>query len=106
MMPNDACQSYERWRRQWLCGDNSNAIEAVQFHGLLGALVAISSAAGRNRPSTPAESTPVEELLMFSDAVIAEAASQIRRLLKTSAVCESEGNDLPTARTAQRHHHV
>ena len=35
---------------------------------------------------------------------IAEAASQIRRLLKTS--CESGMNDLPAARTAQRHHHV
>ena len=104
MMPDDACHSYEHWRRQWLCGDNSNAIEAVQFHGLLGAVLAISNAVGRNRPLAPADATPVEELLVYSDAVIAEAASQIRRLLKTS--CESGMNDLPAARTAQRHHHV
>ena len=101
MMPDDACHSYERWRRQWLCGDNSNAIEAVQFHGLFGAVLAISNAAGRTRP---ADSTPVEESLVYSDAVLAEAASQVRRLLKTS--CESGVNHLPTARTAQRHHHV
>ena len=104
MMPDDACHSYERWRRQWLCGDNSNAIEAVQVHGLLGALLAISNAAGRTRPSAPADSTPVEESLVYSDVVLAEAASQVRRLLKTS--CESGVNNLPTVRTAQRHHHV
>jgi len=79
MMPDDASQPYEVWRRLWLSGGHSNAIAALRFHGLRGALAMAGAACNRTCPAPPPLSINVE--LPIADAVIAEAASQVRRLL-------------------------
>ena len=84
MMPGDASETYEVWRRLWLSGGDSNAIAALRFHGLRGALAIAGGTRNPSRPrlpSTPAISTE----LPVADAVIAEAASQVRRLLNASS---------------------
>ncbi|MCY4467382.1 MAG: hypothetical protein OXC08_01570 [Thiotrichales bacterium] len=84
MMPGDASETYEVWRRLWLSGEDSNAIAALRFHGLRGALAIAGGARNSSRsrlPSAPAISTE----LSIADAVIAEAASQVRRLLNASS---------------------
>ena len=43
MMHKDAFEHYERWRRQWLDGGDSNAIQILHFHGLHDALLLTSS---------------------------------------------------------------
>ena len=78
-MRGDACERYEGWRRLWLSGGDSNDIAALRFHGLRGAL-ALGGTACRRAGGRPAPSSaPVEGLI--ADAAIAEAASQVRRLL-------------------------
>lgn len=84
MMPGDASETYEVWRRLWLSGGDSNAIAAVRFHGLRGALAIVGGARNTTRlrlPPAPAISME----LSVADAVIAEAANQIRRLLRASS---------------------
>ena len=84
MMPDDASQTYEVWRRMWLSGGDSNAIAALRFHGLRGALAIVGGArkaTGLRLPPAPAISME----LSVADAVIAEAASQVRRLLRASS---------------------
>ena len=84
MMPDDASQTYEVWRRLWLSGGDSNAIAALRFHGLRGAL----AIAGRTRNATRPRLPPAPAISMepsAADAVIAEAASQVRRLLRASS---------------------
>ena len=83
MMPGDACETYEVWRRMWLSGGDSNAIATLRFHGLRGALAIAGRARNTTRPRLP----PVPAISMelsVADAVIAEAASQVRRLLRAS----------------------
>ena len=82
MMRGDAWKTYESWRGLWLSGGDSNAIAALRFHGLRGALaMAASERAGLRAPSP--SSINVE--LPIADAVIAEAASQVRRMLLVPA---------------------
>lgn len=84
MMPDDASQTYEVWRRLWLSGGHSNAIAALRFHGLRGALTIAGgarNATGLRLPPAPAISME----LSVTDALIAEAASQVRRLLRASS---------------------
>ena len=44
MMREDACKTYESWRRLWLSGGDSNDIAALRFHGLRGALAMAGAA--------------------------------------------------------------
>ncbi len=82
MMRDDAWETYEGWRRLWLSGRDSNAIAAMCFHGLWGALAMVEGARNRARP--PSTSSAVVERTV-ADAVIAEAAGQVRRLLRVSS---------------------
>ena len=82
-MREDAWKTYESWRGLWLSGGDSNAIGALRFHGLRGALAVAGAACGSTgRRPAPPSSIKVE--LPIADAVIAEAASQVRRLLCVS----------------------
>ena len=81
MMRDDAWKTYESWRRLWLLGGDSNAIAALRFHGLRGALAMAGAACSRSRPRPPSASS-VSVDLPIVDAAIAEAASQVRRLLR------------------------
>ena len=83
MMRDDAWKTYESWRRLWLSGGDSNAIAALRFHGLRGALA--GAACSRSRPRPPSASS-VNVDLPIADAAIAEAASQVRRLLRVPAL--------------------
>ena len=84
MMPDDASQTYEVWRQLWLSGGDSNAIAALRFHGLRGALAIVGGA--RNATSLRLPPAPAISMeLSVADAVIAEAASQVRRLLRASS---------------------
>ena len=76
-MRDDAWKTYESWRRLWLSGNGSNAIAALRFHGLRGAMAACN----RTCPRPPSPSSNNVEL-PIADALIAEAASQVRRLLR------------------------
>ena len=79
-MREDAWKTYESWRGLWLSGGDSNAIGALRFHGLRGALAVAGAACSSSGPRpVPPSSIKVE--LPIADAVIAEAASQVRRLL-------------------------
>ena len=80
MMRDDAWKTYESWRGLWLSGGDSNAIAALRFHGLRGALAMAGAACERGRPRPPSSSVNVD--LPIADAVIVEAASQVRRLLR------------------------
>ena len=80
-MRDDAWKTYESWRRHWLSGGDSNAIAALRFHGLRGALAVTGAACGRSRARPPSPSA-VSVGLPIADAAIAEAASQVRRLLR------------------------
>lgn len=81
MMRDDAWKTYESWRGLWLSGGDSNAIGALRFHGLRGALATAGAACSRTGPQPPSpSSTDVE--LPIADVAIAEAASQVRRLLR------------------------
>ena len=80
-MREDAWKSYESWRRLWLSGGDCNDIAALRFHGLRGAVAgAVCKRAGERPP--PASSAHVEGLIV--DAAMAEAASQVRRLLSVA----------------------
>ena len=79
MMRDDAWKTYESWRRHWLSGGDSNAIAALRFHGLRGALA--MAACNRSCPRPPSPSS-TNVALPIADAAIAEAASQVRRLLR------------------------
>ena len=81
MIRDDAWKTYESWRRLWLSGGDSNAIAALRFHGLRGAL-AVAGAACRVTGPRPPSASSVNVELPIADAVIAEAASQVRRLLR------------------------
>lgn len=87
-MPEDASQTYEVWRRRWLSGGDSNAIAALRFHGLRGALAIAGRARNTTRPRLP-PAPAISMELSVADAVIAEAASQVRRLLRASPVSMS-----------------
>ena len=78
MMRDDAWKAYESWRRLWLSGGDNNAIAALRFHGLRGALA--MPACNRTCPRPSPSSNNVK--LPIADALIAEAASQVRRLLR------------------------
>ena len=80
-MRDDTWKTYESWRRLWLSGGDSNAIAALRFHGLRGALAMAGAACSRSRPRPPSASS-VNVDLPIVDAAIAEAASQVRRLLR------------------------
>ena len=78
-MRDDAWKTYESWRRLWLSGGDSNAIAALRFHGLRGAL---AGAAGNRACPLPPSPSSVNVELPIADAAIAEAAGQVRRLLR------------------------
>ena len=80
MMRDDAWKTYESWRRLWLSGGDSNAIAALRFHGLRGALAVAGAACSSTGPRPLPSSVNVE--LPIADAAITEAASQVRRLLR------------------------
>ena len=71
MMRDDAWKTYESWRGLWLSGGDSNAIAALRFHGLRGALAMAGAACNRTRPRPPPS---VNVDLPIADAVIVEAA--------------------------------
>ena len=78
-MRDDAWKTYESWRHDWLAGGDSNAICTLRFHGLRCALAMAGAACSRPRlPPAPSGSVDVP----IVDAAIAEAASQVRRLLR------------------------
>lgn len=79
-MRGDAWKSYESWRGLWLSGGHSNDIAALRFHGLRGALALAGAASGRGRGRPPPRA-PANAELLIGDAVMAEAAGQVRRLL-------------------------
>lgn len=79
MMRDDAWKVYEGWRSVWLSGGDGNAIAALRFHGLRGALAVAGTASGRPEP-LPRSSLSIDRELPIADAVITEAASQVRRL--------------------------
>ena len=81
MMRDDVWKTYESWRVLWLSGGDSNAIAALRFHGLRGALAMVGAACNRTRPRPPPPSSTNVEL-PIADAAIAEAVSQVRRLLR------------------------
>ena len=85
MMHHDAYETYEGWRRLWWSGGHSNAIAALRFHGLRSALVMARGARTHSRPPLTSASSPRVELPVLAEAVIAEAASQVRRLLRASS---------------------
>ncbi len=85
MIRDDAWKTYESWRRVWLSGGDSNAIGALRFHGQRGALAVAGGACNRTRPGPPPSSVNVE--LPVANAAIAEAASQVRRLLRVPSPC-------------------
>ena len=85
-MRDDAWKTYESWRVLWLSGGDSNAIAALRFHGLRGAMAMAEAACNRNRPRPPS-STNVA--LPIADAAIVEAASQVRRLLSIPAAAST-----------------
>ena len=97
MIPEGARETYERWRRQWLSGARSNAMAALRFHGLRVALALV--ARGRPRPRPPSRPTQAADLV-FPEGVIAEAANQVRQLLRTSSV------PIIDPLGARRNHHV
>ena len=84
MMRDDAWKTYESWRGLWLSGGDSNAIGALRFHGLRGALATAGTACSLTSPRPPSPSSITVEL-PIADAVIAEAASQVRRMLRVPA---------------------
>ena len=97
MMRGDAWKTYESWRGLWLSGGDSNAIAALRFHGLRGALAMAGAACSRTCPAPSPSSITVE--LPIADAAVAEAASQVRRMLRvpppaaiTNTVWENEEN--------------
>ena len=83
-MRDDAWKTYESWRVLWLSGGDSNAIAALRFHGLRGALAMAGAVCNRTCPRPPSPSS-VNVELPIAEAVIAEAASQVRRLLHMSS---------------------
>ena len=99
MMHGDAAQIYEGWRGLWLSGGDSNAIAALRFHGLRGALAMAGAACSRTRPRPPPS---VNVDLPIADAVIVEAASQVRRLLGVSSPPAAAG----VARKYEESRHV
>ena len=76
-MHADATRLYEGWRRLFLSGGDSNAIAALRFHGLWGALSMAGGAGIRPQPLPPS----ADAGLSVAGVAIAEAASQIRSLL-------------------------
>ena len=84
MMPDAACDTYEVWRRLWLSGAHSNAIAALRFHGLRRALAIAGGARNPTRARLP-PAPAISMELSVADEVIAEAASQVRRLLRASS---------------------
>lgn len=88
-MRADAWKTYESWRGLWLSGSDSNAIAALRYHGLRGALAMVGAACNRTCPAPAPSSINVE--LPIADAVIAEAASQVRRLLRVPAPSAATG---------------
>ena len=101
MMRDDAWKTYESWRRLWLSGGDRNAIAALRFHGLRGALAMAGAACERSRPRPPSASS-VNVDLPIVDAAIAEAASQVRRLLRVPSLAAIAG----TAREYEENRHV
>ena len=99
MMRDDAWKTYESWRRLWLSGGDSNAIAALRFHGLRGAMAMAGAACNRTRPRPPPS---VNVDLPIADAVIVEAASQVRRLLRVSSPPAAAG----VARKYEESRHV
>ena len=98
-MRDDAWKTYESWRRLWLSGGDSNAIAALRFHGLRGAMAMAGAACNRTRPRPPPS---VNVDLPIADAVIVEAASQVRRLLRVSSPPAAAG----VARKYEESRHV
>ena len=83
VMREDAWKSYESWRRLWLSGGDCNDIAALRFHGLRGALAGAGAAYKRARERPPPASAAHAEGLI-ADAAMAEAVSQVRRLLSVA----------------------
>ena len=83
MMRHDAYETYEGWRRLWLSDGDSNAIAALRFHGLRNALV-MARGARTHSPSLGVTSLRLLAANFPSLTVIAEAASQVRCLLRAS----------------------
>ncbi len=101
MMHGDAAQVYEDWRRLWMSGGDSNAFAVLRFHGLRGALTMAGAACNRARPRPPSP-LPANMDLPLADAVIVEAASQVRRLLGVSSPPAAAG----VARKYEESRHV
>lgn len=81
MIPADAGRNYEEWRELWLRGGESHAIQTLRFHGLRTALERAGRRGVGQRPRRPAASPVVVTGLSVGEALVAEAARQLRQLL-------------------------
>ena len=88
-LPQDAAQSYERWRQQWLDGHDNNAIHILRLQGLYWALIAVAKVTQYAMTiNTQPQCIQVQEVTP-AEAVMVEAASQIQRLLQISSMASS-----------------
>ena len=70
---------YERWRAQWLAGSDSQAHATLRLHGVARTLALSAPLRPAAGPSPPRASAAVA-----AGVVLAEAARQIRRVLRTA----------------------
>ena len=99
MMHADAAQVYEGWRRIWLSGGDSNAIAALRYHGLRGAIAMAGTACSRSRPPLP---RLADAELPVAEVAITEAASQVRHLLRAEPPAAVAGKT-PEQQEENRH---
>lgn len=69
---------YERWRAQWLAGTDSQAHATLRLHGVARTLALTVPLRPAARPSPPRASVAA------AGVVLAEAARQIRRVLRST----------------------
>ena len=81
MMPADAGRTYEEWRELWLRGRESHAVQTLRFHGLRTALERSGRRGVGKRPRRPAAAPAVVTGVSVGEALVAEAARQLRQLL-------------------------
>ena len=86
MIPGDAWRTYEDWRRLWLAGKDGHGVQALRFHGLCRALELAGCTGVRQEPQVPTPASVVADELFVGDAALAEAAWQVRHLLREAPV--------------------
>ena len=96
-MRDDAWRSYEEWRRLWLAGKDGHAVSMLRFHGLRAALELLGSVHGPPEPPLSTSVPVAAKEIPVGDAVLAEAARQIRRVmgLATGFASRQDGRACP-----------